>query len=265
MGEPKTRALTYFLRRYARLYVVLSLIAAASAAIEAVSVAAIYPLLTLVLDARVEGGGRVLAALQGLVDAVPEAHRLAGVLGLFISVLLLNALLQFLKEWRSAATSGFVAYDVKQRLLRRFVGAPYAFFLGHKQGDLTYRLSTASANLSFALYLIASAFSYALTALFIIVVLTTIEWRVTAVMLVLGAVIFYANRAIARNVSAWTGRGKQAAASAELEIVQQFIVGAKEIAVAGMGHVWANAVRRAGQPLSASCTSRISSGPPFRS
>ena len=183
MSEPNTRALPYFLRHYARLYVVLSLIAAASAAMEAILVAAIYPLLTLVLDARVEGGGRVLEALQRLVDAVPAAHRLAGVLGLFISVpLLLNALLQFLKEWRSAATSGYVAYDVKQRLLRRFVSAPYASSSAHKQGDLTYRLSTASANLSFALYLISSAFSYApLTALFIVVVLTTIEWRVTAV------------------------------------------------------------------------------------
>ncbi len=82
----------------------------------------------------------------------------------------------------------------------------------------------------FALYLVASVFNAALTAVFLVLVLSSIEWRVTAAMVALGGAIYYANRAVARNVSAWAGRGKQAAASAEFEIVQQLLVGARRSA-----------------------------------
>ena len=234
------RSLNYFLRHYRRQYVLLLAAVVAAAVAEAVAVAAIYPLLVLVLDASgSELGGRVLAAIGAVLVRVPEQYRLATVLAVFLTVLAANTALQLLREWRTSITSGFVAFDVKQRLFRRYVGAPYAYFLGVRQGDLTYRLSTAPTNLSFALYLSASIVNAAFTAAFILVVLVSIEWRITAVLGILGVGVFAANRAVANNVSAWTGRGKQAAMATELDIAQEFSLGVKEIGVAGMGGVWA--------------------------
>jgi ABC-type multidrug transport system fused ATPase/permease subunit len=234
-------ALLYFLRRYVRSYSTLLAVVIAAAVVDALAVAALYPLLTLVLDAgSPESGGRVLAPMRAIVNRFPENHRLAGLLALYLGILALNTALQLLREWRTAETSGYVGYDVKQLLFLRYVAAPYQYFLQTRQGDLTYRLSTAATNLAFCLYLITAVASSAFTASFILVVLGSISWKLTIVLLLIGAGLFLANRSVAQNVSAWTGRGKQAAASTELDLVQEFVTGAKEINVGGVGSVWAS-------------------------
>jgi ABC-type multidrug transport system fused ATPase/permease subunit len=234
-------SLLYFLRHYARTYLGLLAAVIAAALADAVAVAALYPLLSVVLDAgNATSSGRVLVGMRAAIDRLPPEHRLAGVLAVYLAALAANTGLQLLREWRMSTTSGFIAYDVKRRLFRRFVDAPYGYFLAARQGDLTYRLSTAPTNLAFALYLTSASVNAAFTVVFLTAVLVSIEWRFTLALAVLGAGVFLANRAVARNVSAWTGRGKQAAASAELDVIQEFVGGVKEIGVAGVGPVWAH-------------------------
>lgn len=210
-----------------------------TALVENLTIAVLYPLLTVVVGSTPAGAGPLLGALAALVQAVPAEQRLIAAVLLFASVVPLNTALKLLREWAQARTSGGVTLDVKRRAFERLRTAPHAFFLEHSQGQLTYRLSVAPQNLALALLTFAMMSSYLLTSAVTVVLLLSIEPRVTLAMLVVGALFARLNRSVARHFSVNAGREKLRAQSNELGIVQEFVAGAKEISVAGSGEEWA--------------------------
>lgn len=233
------RDLIGFLRDYRRYYALLLGVLVGTAALEGLAIAALYPLLTVVLGAADAAAGPVLGALADFVAAFPAEQRLTAALALFLLIVLANALAKLLREWSQAWLSGYATYDVKRRAFECLRTAPYPYFLERKQGDLTYRVSVAPANLASALLLVAMTTSYVLTSVATTLLLLSIEWRVTLAMLVLGVVFFRANRYVAQRFSSKAGREKIAAQAAELGVAQEFVSGAKDIAVAGAGPAWA--------------------------
>lgn len=188
--------------------------------------------------------GPILGALAGSVLAFPAEQRLAVAVALFAAIVPLNTGLKLLREWAQARTSGNVTLAVKMRVFERLSTAPYAFFLERTQGELTYRLAVAPQNLSLALLTLAMMSSYVLTSGVTIVLLLSIEPRLTAAMLAVAVAFAQLNRSVARRFSANAGREKLTAQSSELGIVQEFVAGAKDIAVSGAADEWA---RRFGQ------------------
>lgn len=228
-----------FLWEYRRPYLLLLGVLVGAAVLEGLAIAALYPLLNVVLGTGdAPAAGPILGALAALVLAFPPEQRVVAALALFLAVVPTNSAMKLLREWLQAWTSGRVTYDVKRRVFERLRNSPYAYFLAKSQGDLAYRLSVAPQNLALALLLAATIVSYALSSLATIGLLLSIEWRVTLAMLLLGAGFFRANRYVARQFSVNAGREKLAAQSAELGVVQEFVAGAKEILVAGAGGAW---------------------------
>ena len=215
------------------------MILVATALVENLMIAVLYPLLTVVVGSTPSGAGAVLGSLSALVEAVPREQRLPAAVLLFAAVVPLNTGLKLLREWAQARTSGDVTLDVKRRVFERLRTAPYAFFLERTQGQLTYRLSVAPQNLALALLMLAMMSSYLLTSAVTVILLLSIEPRVTLAMLVVGALFAGLNRSVARRFSANAGREKLHAQSNELGIVQEFVAGAKEISVSGSGEEWA--------------------------
>ena len=231
--------LFFFVREYRRELVVLMPVLAITAIIENLAIASLYPLLAVVLGTEdLILGGPILGSLGAWVSSYPQQERMFAAIALFLLILPFNVGGKFLRERLQASVVARLTYDVKQRVFRRMAGAPYAFFVQSSQGDLAYRLSTAPVNLSFGLLVLAMITSFAITGTATLVLLLSIEPRITLIVFALGAAFYWLNRVVARRVSVGAGREKLDAHSAELGTIQDFLTGAKEIAVAGAMETW---------------------------
>lgn len=231
------RLLLSFINEYRRPYSLLLAVLVVSAVLESLAVAVLYPLLVAVLGSTDAPAGPVLGGLVRVADGL-VGDRLLGALALFMVVVPLNSVAKLLREWLQARTSATTTYDVKRRIFDRLRTRPYGYFLAHKEGDITYRLTVAPQNLAAALLFAAVTVSYSLTSLATFVLLLTIEWRVTIAMLLIGAVFFGVNRYVARRFSYNAGREKLAAQSAELGVIHEFVVGAKDVLAADASGAW---------------------------
>lgn len=229
---PSSKVIWYFFSPYVWIYATLLGLLMMSAVLEAVNVGALFPFASAILDTGPSSqGGRVLAAINALVGILPIRDRVTAAAAVLGSVIVLKAVVTLLLEGLIAYTSGTVVYETKQRIFRQYSRAPYAFFIAHNQGDLTYRVSSAPQSLGLMLLLIPYSLTQLLTVMFICVLLTTIDARLTVLIFSVGFVFYGIVRVISRRVSYMTGKGRAAALAAELGLVTEFFTGIKEIMV----------------------------------
>ena len=238
-GMSGLASLLWFIGQYRRAMALLLCIIVLSALMENVAIAMLYPLLTVILGTEAsEAGGPILSSLANVVLGADPDRRLLMAIGLFLLVLPFNVGLKLVREWAQARMSAGVAYDVKLRIFRALGSAPYHVFLDARQGDLSYRLAVAPQGLVQALLTSAVAVSTALTSIGTLILLASIDWRVTVALILLGLAFYLANRTVATRFSTAFGREKQQALSRELGVVQEFVAGIKEISVAQSGRSW---------------------------
>lgn len=236
----RPRVVWYFLRRYALIYGALLGVLVVSAALESLNVAALFPFASAVLEAHAsDEDSVVLRASDRLVGIVPIEDRVIAAATVLAVVIVVKGLVTLLLESLVAYGSGTVVYETKQRILRRYSQAPYQFFLEHRQGDLTYRISTAPQSLGLMLLLIPYSITQLLTVAFITALLATIDWRITLGMGIIGVAFYALVRYISRRVSYMTGKGRVQAQSNELSLVGEYLAGVKEIMTGLASRRWA--------------------------
>lgn len=240
LGAPLMRhPLAAFVVRYRQRFVILIPVLIAGALLENLTIAALYPLLSSALEIDAEAqGGPVLRALYAPIAAFPPDVRVLVAIAAFLAIVPLSVGSKFIREWSMARASAHVTYDVKQRVFERMLLAPYLFFVARRSTDFIYRLSTAPLNLAWAIVLLATVASLIATSAVTVLLLVSIEWRVTALIIVLGVVYFRLSRWIAHTFSVRAGRDQQSSQSAQLALIQDFVFGVKEITVAGTTAVW---------------------------
>lgn len=232
------RSLLSFVIEYRVAYLVLFLFLIATAVLEGLGLAVLYPLLAAILSAPPTSAGPLLDLLLRTADGLAGGDRLIGAFALFIIIVPLSSLGKLGREWLQARTSAATTWDVKRRVFERLRTRPYSYFITRREGDLTYRLTVAPQNLAAALLFATISVSYSLTGLATFLLLVTIEWRTTLAMLALGIVFFGANRFVARRFSYNAGREKMSAQSAELGVAHELLGGIRDIAAADASRAW---------------------------
>jgi ATP-binding cassette subfamily B protein len=230
--------LWYFIRRYRRLYALLVLVAMGAGAVESLAIAALYPVLSLVLGGTPAGGGSLLTTLAALIEPIPPNQRVAAGLTVFVALTFVSIGAKLGREWLSSHVATRISFDVKRRVFARLIRAPYLYLAALPPGDLTYRLTNAPPYLTNTLLIFASLVGLSLSSLFALALLFSIEPRATAAVTVLGLLFFAVNRYAVLGFSVRAGRRKFHAAAAEVSIVSEFTTGSKEIDVAGAGTHW---------------------------
>ncbi len=240
----------FFLQRNLRLYGALAIILLVAAVLEALSVGALFPLMTAVLGGQAgSGGGFVLSILQTASQIVPGQDRVFATVMLLISLITLKSLTVTLRDYLIASASAKVVFEVKQAIFNRLLRAPYQYFLDHRQGDLSYRLTSAPQSLGLMLLLIPSAGAQAMIVLAICLLLATISWQLTAVIVGFGAVLYGLLRQVAKRISHVVGKRRTLALTRELGVVMEFFAGIKEILAARAANRWARLYEREGEEL----------------
>lgn len=242
---------TYFFKRHPAAYSGLACVLVVAACLETLTVAAVFPLMTVVFggDSSMGVGGRLLAVVQVASQQIFVQDSLTATALLFVGLMTLKSSAVLLRDYLIARGGAKVVHTVKQELFGRLRHAPYHYFLQQKQGEISYRLTSAPQSLALTLLLIPSAVAQATIILSLCVLLATISWQVTVLSLAFGAVLYSLIRQAAKRVSHVAGRQRTAALMKELQIVGEFVTGVKDILVARADEQWARFYMRQGEEL----------------
>lgn len=243
-------AMRFFLNRHKGIYVWLVCALMVSALLEALSVGALFPLVTEILGSKQnESGGRVLSALHAVLTSFPVSDPVLGAVVLLVALVTLKAVTTLCRDYLTAAGSAQIVCEVKQDLFLRLLRAPYQYFFDYRHEELSYRLTSAPRSLGLTLLLLSSLVSQGVIILAICALLFTISWQITGGLVVIGGLMYLALQDMAKRVSHVVGRQRTSALTREIGVVWEYLAGIKEIMTGGTGSRWLDSYRKEGEFL----------------
>ncbi len=212
--------------------------------LEAASVAAVYPILTTAFTPDAGSSNFILDVFGALARLVPVSDQ-------FITYCILFLLLVFLAFAVKMLSLNFrVKFGVdlveknQNDVFRQFIQADYQYFIDHKQGDLIYNAITAPAAISSQIAAITQLVTQSVLSISVLVLLFSLSWRGTLVVLVLGTIYYLFTRYLGHKVAYISGRGEMEAAQQGLVTLNEAITGIKQVKVFVSADIWINRFTR---------------------
>ncbi len=245
-----SEAVWFFLRRYWRISIVLVCVLVVAAVLEALSVGALFPLVTEILGVkRVDSGGRLLSVLHAALALMPIRDPVQSAVLFLVLLVTLKAFAMLLRDYLTAAGGAQIVFDTKQELFTRLRHAHYQYFIDHRHEEISYRLTTAPQSLGLALLLISSAVAQGIIVLTICALLVTISWQLTLGLMALGGLLHVVLRHMSKRVSHVVGKQRTEALTRELGVASEYLGGIKEIITAQAASRWSASYRNEGEVL----------------
>lgn len=233
-------ALRYFLSRHVALSAILLAVLLLSAMLEGLTAASLFPFVSAVIGQGTTGkGGPIIEILNQLVSVVPFQDAIQAAMLLLVGVVILKGMITLVREALIAYGASRIVHEIKMALLSRLACAPYPYFLQCRDGDLSYRLSTAPQNLGVVLLLLPYAVVQVFTIAAIVALLASIDLKLTMGVAFVGAVIYGLIHLASMKVSYVIGKGRANALANELGIAIEFLRGIREIIVTRAATFWA--------------------------
>ena len=180
------RLFRYFFAAYPVRSMVVLLALTAAALAEGVGVAALLPLISLVIDS--EGGGGTLALYVERVFALVGLEvSLTGLLALIVVAMVLKSLLTLLAMAQVGYSAAHVAMDLRLTFIRALLKARWAHFLYQRAGDLASAVSIEPTRAANAYVASCRVLSGTIQLVIYLALSVAISWEVSLVALVVGA------------------------------------------------------------------------------
>jgi len=241
MNTPSTyKVLGFIIRPYRRFFIGILITCFLGSLFEGLNVAAFFPMFQLLLTSGgsgMEPGGlfRFLRIAGGLM---PFSDPILSALAFLILVTLIRLSLQILQAVLVATLGGTAQHDLKTRLMQRYAGFPYAFFLENKQGQLIYNISTAASRIGILTQQIPMFVAEILKAVAIGTIFMLAMPQAAGLLIFLGLGYFWLTRLLAAKVSYYSGKARVLAASEQLSLANEFFTGIRQIRSFGMESAW---------------------------
>ena len=245
MKTPPRRMISYFLQPYPWLFTGVFLTALATSILEGLNVAAFFPIFQSLLGAAGASAQRgVLGAITAVSARLPFHDPLVSAAILLIGITFLKCALTVGRESLAAYASGVVQHEVKNRLLRCYANAPYAFFLEHKQGKLSYDALQAATRVGTLMQRCPQFLAELLKIAVIVLFLFLITPVAALVLLVAGVAYAVLTHHLSRRVSYHTGKGRAVAGTEQTTILNEFLSGIRQILTFGTQQTWLSRFRQ---------------------
>jgi ABC-type multidrug transport system fused ATPase/permease subunit len=247
-SQSRLKTVWFFLKPFKLQVVVLVILSLLAGGLEAATIAAVYPILSVALAAEAEQGGVILRLFGTMAGVLPIADQFIA----FCVLFLLLALLAF------AARLMMINFRVKlaARLVRRnqnevfdkFIKADYQYFIDHRQGELIYNAASAPTYLATLITSVTELISQALLSLTMVLVLLSLSLPGTAAVLLIGVGYYYFTRHFGQKVAYKPGKGEMEASQEGNVILNEAISGIKQVKLFAAEESWMDrfscAVRR---------------------
>ncbi len=243
--KTRPRTIPYFLQPYPWLFTVVFATALVTSILEGLNVAAFFPIFQSLLGTASAPARRgVLGAISAASTWLPFHDPLVCAALLLIVITFLKCALTVLRESVTAHASGVVQHDVKNRLVQCYAASPYAFFLEHKQGKLSYDALQAATRVGTLMQHVPQFLAELMKVAVIVLFLVLITPKAALVLLATGAVYAALTHHLSHRVSYHTGKGRAIASTEQTTILNEFLTGIRQIFTFGTQETWLVRFRR---------------------
>jgi len=238
--QPHYSTILHFIGRYKFMYGFLLVLIIVSSVLESLSVAAVFPLFSSLLNDSPGGTGGVLGWMNSVVDIVPASNQVLAAAILLMIVFTAKTLLVLARDVLIGYAGAKVFYDVKNEVLTKFAGANYQYHLDNKQGRLLYISLSSPSSVNIILMgmsrLLSSLFKvFAIT----IILVSILPWAALA-FIILGVAYYIGVHNLSRRVSFRLGVKRAAARTGQTIIINELFSGFHQIvSFRAIGH-WLN-------------------------
>jgi ABC-type multidrug transport system fused ATPase/permease subunit len=234
------RALYYFLVPHPVFLGWLIIVLLASAALESLTAAAVFPVVAAMLGEGVQGqAGWVIHFLGQVTNMIPIADPVSAAVVLLVVLVMFKGGMVFLRETMIAGGSARIVRDAKMELLSSFVHAPYSYFVMPQKSNLHHLITMGPKGLGDALVLLPYAVAQFLTGFAIVLLLLSLNWKLTMMVAVVGLLVYAIFGSVSQWVSHAIGKQQTHVEAEEHRVAREFLQGIREILIARAGLFWA--------------------------
>jgi ABC-type multidrug transport system fused ATPase/permease subunit len=228
----------FFLKPYKLQVVALVILSLLAGALEAATIATVYPILNVAFDVGAEQGGLVLRVFGAMAGVLPITDQFIAycVLFLILALFAFGARLMMINFRVKFAAR--LARRNQKAVFDRFIKADYQYFVDHRQGELIYNAGSAPGHLATLLNSLTELVAQALLSVTMILVLLSLSLPGTAAVVVIGVGYYYFTRRFGRKVAYQPGKAEMQASRESRVILNEVISGIKQVKVFSAGESW---------------------------
>jgi len=214
-----------------------------SSVLASLSLAAFFPLFSSILGDSAADEGSILSFITELADFMPFSDPTVAAAALLVALFLAKNIANMLREAVVAYASGKVLYDAKDKILDRYAGSRYQFFLDTNHGSLIYNGLVATHTLANLLLAVPNMVADLTRILAIVVILAFISPLAAVALGVLGISYFGIAHLLSTRVSYQVGKGKTEAYSEQTTVTNEFLIGIRQIMIFRTSQRWLDRFR----------------------
>ena len=159
---------------------------------------------------------------------------------LFVAIALLAFFVKLVFFFISVELNSMIVTNVKKKIFERCINYDYQFFIDHNKGEIFYKIFAAPGKLTLILTIISDSFAEVISLVLIFVLLFSLSWKGTLLILVGGTVYYYIIKRLSLKISYKAGKKKLEFSQKESVIINEFMDGIKQIKVFETFPYWKN-------------------------
>ena len=228
----------FFFKPYKLQVLVLLILSLVVGGLEAATVVAIYPILSVAFDTGAGQGNVILWLFGTMANLLPIADEFIAYCVLFLLLALLAFAVKLISINFRVKFGASVVKKNQSEIFNKFIKADYQYFIDHKQGELIYNAASAPQQLSILITTVTELIAQAILSITLILLLFSLSWQGTVAVLLIGLGYHYFTRYLGEKVSYYSGKGEMEALREGNVILNEAISGIKQVKVFATAENW---------------------------
>ncbi|MFO8100804.1 MAG: hypothetical protein R6U37_01340, partial [Dehalococcoidia bacterium] len=201
------KTIWFFLKPYKFYLAVLLGLCLVNGLLETLHMALLYPILNASLE-KGSGlsGNYFFDILNDVAELLPVDDVLISSCILFAMLTVLYSASRLLYANLSPRVTAKIVREHEQKVFQKYATSDYRFFIDNKQGDLIYKGSYAPQFIGNTIMALIRAAVEVVLAVFVLILLLSISWKGTIVVLFAGAGYYYFTNFLSKRISYVTGK-----------------------------------------------------------
>ena len=236
--------LWFFFKQYKLQVLILVVSSLAVGALEAATVALVYPILTAAFESGLVRDNIVLYLFSTMANLLPVADKFIAYCLLFLILAIMAFMVKFWSIRYRNLFSGRLVENSQKDIFRKFIQADYQYFIDHKQGELVYNTTTAPLGLQTLISSATDFLAQVILSISVFLLLLSLSWQGTLAVLLMGLAYYFFTGYLAQKVSYSSGKAQLEAGRESNIVLAETIGGIKQLKVFVTAEDWLNRFAR---------------------
>ncbi|MFC2070200.1 ABC transporter ATP-binding protein [Chloroflexota bacterium] len=238
-------AIWFFIKPYKLQIIILMALFFLVGALEAASIAAVYPILNIAFAPDAEQSNYILSLFGRMAGLLPIEDEFISYIVLFMITAILAFAVKLISVIYRIRFAAALVRKNQTDIFNKLIFADYQYYINHKQGELIYNTITAPEKLSALMFGVTEFISQILLSISVLLLLFSLSWQGALAILILGVGYQYLSRYMGKKVSYQAAKHEMEAGRDSNVVLNEAISGIKQIKVFVMGGDWADKFSKA--------------------